>query len=82
MPPFCGTLANSVDPDQMPHNHGGVGSGYELVQKIKMRNSIYHKVGKQVIFGMQFHETLHGPFSYEYFMIYLFYVQMIIVCPS
>ena len=27
---------------QTPHNHGGVGSGYELVQKIKMGNSIQH----------------------------------------
>ena len=35
-------VANSADPDQTPHNHGGVGSGYELVQKIKMGNSIRH----------------------------------------
>ena len=58
-------LANSADPDQTPHNQGGVGSGspllfarnlnkkekhqkqdpnsgYELVQKIKMGNSIRH----------------------------------------
>ena len=27
---------------QTPHNHGGVGSGYELVQKIKMGNYIRH----------------------------------------
>ena len=37
LPPFCGTLANSADPDRTPHNHGGVRSGYKLVQKIKMR---------------------------------------------
>ena len=65
LPPFCGTLANSADPDQTPHNQGGVGSGspllfarnlnkkhhqkqhypksgYELVQNIKMGNSIRH----------------------------------------
>ena len=35
-------VANSADPDQTPQNHGGVGSGYELVQKIKMGNSIRH----------------------------------------
>ena len=27
LPPFCGKLANSADPDQTPHNQGGVGSG-------------------------------------------------------
>ena len=72
MPLFCGTLSNSADPDQTPHNQGGVGSrssqmlfarnlnkkekhqkkkkkkktqlksGYELVQKIKMGNSLRH----------------------------------------
>ena len=35
-------VANSADPDQTPQNHGGVGSGYELVQKIKIGNSIRH----------------------------------------
>ena len=61
---ICGTLANNADPDQTPHNQGGVGSdspllfariwikkqhqkqhlksGYELFQKIKMGNSIWH----------------------------------------
>ena len=58
---------SSADPYQTPHNHGGVGSGYELVQKIEMGNSIRHvwvniKCGKRVIFGTQFHETLHVPF--------------------
>ena len=109
MPTFCGTLVNSVDPDQTPNDHGGLGSGspllfarnlnkntqkkqhskggYELVQKIMMGNSLRHVwvnikyVYKRVIFGTQFHETLRT-ICYEYNMIYLFYVQMIIVCPS
>ena len=65
LPPFCWMLANSADPNQTPHNQGGVGSGspllfarnlnkkekhqkqdpnsgYELVQKIKMGNSLRH----------------------------------------
>ena len=66
MPSFCGTLANSADPDQALHNQGGVGSGspllfarklnkkrkkhqkqhpksgYELIQNIKMGNSLRH----------------------------------------
>ena len=36
LPPFCGTLANKKnldqhDPDQTPHNQGGVGSGSPLL---------------------------------------------------
>ena len=29
--PFCGTFANSADPDQTPHNQGDVGSGSPLL---------------------------------------------------
>ena len=31
LPPICGMMANSADPDQTPHNQGGVGSGSPLL---------------------------------------------------
>ena len=80
MPLFCGMLANSADPDQTPRNYGGVGSGYKLVQKIKMGNSIWHvwaniKCENELFSGRSFMKHYMYHFCYEYNMIYLFYVQ-------
>ena len=68
-------------------NHGGVGSSYELIQKIKMENSIRHvwvniKCENELFSGRSFMKHYMYHFCYEYNMIYLYYVQIIIVCAS
>ena len=81
----CCSLEIWIKKEKLQKQH--TKSGYELVQKIKMGNSIRHiwvniKCENDQFSGHSFMKHYMYHFCYEYNMIYLFYVQMKIVCPS